>query len=47
MRFFSSADIESMATDSGFEVRAMRGFPEFDRPADETTWNAIVVAVCK
>lgn len=44
MRYFFPLELEFFLECAGFRLRELRGFPDFDRPADETTWNVMGVA---
>ena len=44
MRYFFPLELEFFLECAGFRLRELRGFPDFDRHADETTWNVMCVA---
>ena len=44
VRFFFPMELEFFCAQSGFELLALDAFPEIEKPADETTWNALFVA---
>ena len=44
MRYYFPMELELMLERSGFQLVELSAFPDKDRPADETTWNAFVVA---
>ncbi len=44
MRYFFPLELEFFLECAGFRMRDLRAFPDFDRPADETTWNVMCVA---
>jgi len=44
MRYFFPLELEFFLECAGFRMRELRAFPDFDRPADETTWNVMCVA---
>jgi hypothetical protein len=44
MRYFFAKEIDLLLEVSGFETVRLGAFPDIDREADETTWDAIVVA---
>jgi hypothetical protein len=44
MRFFFPLELELALTGSGLALQSLTAFPHLDRPADETTWNALLVA---
>jgi SAM-dependent methyltransferase len=46
LRFFYRPELEAFLGDAGFELLRLSAMPEFDRPADETSWNAMAVARC-
>jgi len=45
VRYFFPMELELMLSQSGFALTLLSAFPTLDGPADETTWNAIGVAV--
>lgn len=44
MRYFFPLELELFLQCAGFRPRGLRAFPDFDRDADETTWNVMCVA---
>jgi len=44
MRFFFPQELELLLDEAGFELRSLTAFPSLDEPADERSWNALVVA---
>ena len=44
MRYFFPLELEFFLECAGFRLRELRAFPDFDRDADETTWNVMCVA---
>ena len=44
MRYFFPKELELFLTVAGFEMMRLAAFPEFDREADDSTWNVLVVA---
>ena len=44
MRFFLPMELRLFLDSTGFELVSVSAFPELDRRADETTWNALWVA---
>ena len=46
MRYFYKPELEAFLDDAGFELLRLDAMPEFDRPADEASWNALAVAQC-
>lgn len=46
IRYFYRPELESFLDDAGFEFLRLNALPDFDRPADETSWNALAVARC-
>ena len=46
IRYFYRPELESFLDDAGFELLRLGAMPDFDRPADETSWNALAVARC-
>lgn len=44
MRFFFPIELELMLDQIGFELLSLTAFPSLERPADETSWNALVIA---
>ena len=44
MRFFFPREIELFLRTSGLRLVRLGAFPDFDRPAGEAAWNALVVA---
>jgi SAM-dependent methyltransferase len=45
VRFFFPDELESLLERSGFSLVRLTAFPEIDAEPDETTWNAVAVAV--
>jgi SAM-dependent methyltransferase len=45
VRFFFPDELASLLERSGFSLVRLAAFPEIDREPDETTWNALAVAV--
>jgi|CXWL01.1.fsa_nt_gi SAM-dependent methyltransferase len=46
IRYFYRPELESFLQDAGLELLRLGAMPDFDRPADETSWNALAVARC-
>jgi SAM-dependent methyltransferase len=44
MRFFFPMELEFLLDSSGFDLLRLTAFPGLEKEADETTWNALVVA---
>ncbi|MBI3732683.1 MAG: methyltransferase domain-containing protein [Chloroflexi bacterium] len=44
MRFFFPREIELLLDGAGFQQVRLSRFPEFDQPADDTSWSAMVTA---
>jgi SAM-dependent methyltransferase len=45
MRYFFASEIEEFLHAEGFSLVRIGAVPDFDRNADETTWNVLVVAL--
>lgn len=45
MRYFFATEIEDFLHAGGFSLVRIGAMPDFDRNADETTWNVLVVAM--
>ena len=43
-RYFFPLELELMLAHSGFDLLSLTAFPSLERPADESTWNALAVA---
>jgi len=43
VRYFFSRELDLLLDYSGFDPVHLSGFPQFNREADETTWNVVVV----
>lgn len=43
VRYFFSRELDLLLDYSGFDPIHLGGFPQFNREADETTWNVVVV----
>ena len=44
VRYFFATELELMFDATGFALVHLSGFPDLERPADETTWQVLVVA---
>jgi SAM-dependent methyltransferase len=44
MRFFFPLELELTLGQAGLALQSLTAFPDLDRPADETTWNALAIA---
>ncbi len=44
MRYFFPMELEFFLRQSGFATHVITAFPSFEQPADETSWNVLVVA---
>jgi len=44
VRYFFPAELLRFLQESGFTLEHHSSFPDVERPADETTWNALLVA---
>ena len=44
MRFFFPREIELLLENAGLTLIRLGGFPDFEREADESTWNVLAVA---
>ena len=44
MRYFFREELESMLSQHHMRLHSITAYPDFKKPADETTWNAIGVA---
>ncbi len=44
MRYFFPKELELFLSIAGFELARLGAFPDLDRDADDTTWNAMAVA---
>ncbi len=44
MRYFYRPELEAFLNDAGLELLRLEALPDFDRPADEESWNAMGVA---
>lgn len=44
MRYFFPEEVESFLHHAGFVLVSAGGFPDFESPADESTWNVLYVA---
>jgi hypothetical protein len=45
MRYFFASEIEDFLHTEGFSLVRIGAMPDFERNADETTWNVLVVAL--
>lgn len=43
MRFFFPEELQRFAAESGFVLKTLRGFPNWQHPVGETSWNAVGV----
>jgi SAM-dependent methyltransferase len=44
MRYFFPKELELFLDSSGFRMLRLGAFPDFDRNADDSTWNVLIVA---
>ena len=44
MRYFFPQELEMALNQSGLSLRTLTAFPNLTKPADETTWNTLIVA---
>jgi len=44
MRYFFQQELEMALNQSGLFLRTLTAFPNLTKPADETTWNTLIVA---
>jgi SAM-dependent methyltransferase len=44
VRYFFESDLRAELDRAGFDLLRLSAFPDVDRPADESTWNAFAVA---
>ena len=47
VRYFFPKEFELFLDIAGFELLSISAFPHLDRPLDEKTWNAVIVAKAK
>jgi hypothetical protein len=43
MRYFFARELEFFFQQAGLKLESLTSFPDLERPADETTWNVLVV----
>ena len=44
MRYFFPMEVEFLLKQINFSIQSLTAFPSLDRPADETTWNFLIVS---
>lgn len=44
MRYFFSQELEMALNQTGLSLRTLTAFPNLTKPADETTWNTLIIA---